>query len=92
MHTESTSKDWNEMKGKIKARFGKLTDESIESLKDNLGLLSEKLQHVYGYAKEKADAEYAGFKAKLHAATEPEKKRVVEETKPASDQASKRIV
>ena len=84
MHTETTRNDWNEMKGKIKAQFGKLTDESIESLKGNLGLLSEKLQHVYGYAKDKADVEYAGFKAKLHAATEPEKTPAMEsEKKPA---------
>ncbi len=54
------------MKSKIKARFGKLSDESIESLKGNLEPLSSKLQSAYGYAREQADKESAGFKTSLH--------------------------
>lgn len=84
MNTETLRSDWTEFNSKIKARFGKLTDESIESLKGNVDLLSAKLQSVYGYAKEQADKECAGFKATIHAATEPEKKPVAEsERKPS---------
>lgn len=99
MNTETIKSDWTKIKGKIKERFGKLTDESIESLKGNLDLLSAKLQSVYGYAKEQADREYSGFKASLHAATEPgkkpvmesERKPVVEETKAPLNKESKKV-
>lgn len=73
--------DWTEMKSKIKTRWGKFTDESLESLKGNMDQLSGKLQQLYGYAKEQADREYTEFKAGLHAATEPAKKPAVEEMK-----------
>ena len=70
--TENTKADWNEIKGIIKTRFGKLTDEAIDSAKENLDLLSAKLQKFYGYAREQADKEVATFKASLHEATKPE--------------------
>jgi len=66
--------DWMEIKGLIKARFSKLSDESIEAAKENLELLSEKLQTAYGYAKEQAEKELSTLKASLHAVTKPEKK------------------
>jgi len=73
MKTKTLKNDWNEIKGLIKSRFGKLNDEAIESVKDNLELLSAKLQHAYGYAKEQAEKELAVFKESLHAATAPVK-------------------
>jgi uncharacterized protein YjbJ (UPF0337 family) len=83
METQSAIKsDWHEIKGKIKARFEKLNDDAIESAKDNLELLSSKIQTAYGYAKEHAERELAGFKASLHTATAPEKTETKEtETK-----------
>ncbi len=63
--------DWTEIKGKIKAKFEKLSDETIDSMKGNLDLLSAKLQSAYGYAREQADKEFQTFKATLHQATEP---------------------
>ncbi len=66
MNTGTKKSDWDDVKGKIKLRFEKLTDESIESVKGNLDLLSEKLQTAYGYAKENAERELKGFKDSLH--------------------------
>lgn len=65
MQTQSNSSNWNETKSQIKARFGKLTDESIESSKDDLDSLSGKLQSAYGYAKEQADREVKSFRASM---------------------------
>ena len=79
MNTSNNSSDWTEMRAKIKARFGKLTDDSVDSLKGNLDQLASKLQSVYGYAKEQADREFASFKASIHAATEPVLKVVTPE-------------
>jgi uncharacterized protein YjbJ (UPF0337 family) len=83
MNIDTIKSDWSEIRGKIKSRFGKLSDESIDALKDNMELLSSKLQSGYGYAKEHADKEFEGFKASLHSATEPSKK--VEKISPLSD-------
>lgn len=58
--------DWTILKGKIKTRFGKLSEDSIESMKGNLDLLSDKLQSTYGYAKDQADKEFSSFKATIH--------------------------
>jgi uncharacterized protein YjbJ (UPF0337 family) len=91
MYNESTKSDWNEIKGKLKGRFGKLTDETIESMKGSLDTLSAKLQSAYGYAKEQADKEYSSFKATLHTATEPEKKSVVEENRTPTTEGSKKV-
>ncbi len=63
---ETTKENWSELKGKIKARFSKLSDDSIESAKGNLEMLTDKLQDAYGYAKEQASKELAGFKSSLH--------------------------
>lgn len=73
MSTPTTKGDWSEIKVLLKARFEKLTDDTIDSLKGNLDQLSGKLQSVYGYAREQADKEFEGFKASLHETTEPKK-------------------
>lgn len=80
MKNTTVKEDWTDMKVKIKARFEKLSEDSIDSVKENMDLLSGKLQHAYGYAKDRADEELAGFRATLHAATEP-KDKVVSKTK-----------
>lgn len=63
--TENKKTDWTHLRSQIKARFGKLTDESIDSAKENLDLLTLKLQSAYGYAREQAEKELSGFKATL---------------------------
>jgi uncharacterized protein YjbJ (UPF0337 family) len=68
MNTEKTKSNWLEVKNKLKIRFEKLTDDSIETAKGNLDLLSEKLQAAYGYAKENADKEIKNFKTSLEEA------------------------
>ena len=70
MNTDTIKGDWNEIKGKIKHRFGKLTDDSIESMNGNLDMLAGKLQSTYGYAKEEAEKEFESFKATIHNAAD----------------------
>lgn len=91
MNTDTIKGDWTETKAKIKARWGKFTDDGIESLKGNMEQLSGQLQKLYGYAKEQADREYTEFKASLHAATGPAKKPAGEETKTSSAPESKKV-
>lgn len=74
MNNVPVKSDWEELKNKIKANFDKLSDESIESLKDNLDKMPEKLQTAYGYAKEQAEKEFATFKTSLNPIDDTSKK------------------
>ena len=65
MNKEQASGTWKKVKGEIKGKWGKLTDDEIESLKGNLDELVGLLQNAYGYAKEKAEQEYEDFKNSL---------------------------
>jgi hypothetical protein len=64
--------NWKAKKADIKARWSQLSDESIETVKDNLNSLSDAIQSAYGYAKEKADLEMEAFMSSIHARTAPQ--------------------
>jgi uncharacterized protein YjbJ (UPF0337 family) len=99
MYNETQKNDWSEIRGKIKARFGKLTDENIDSMKGSLDQLSSRLQSAYGYAKEQADKESTSFTTSLrdvkepekHQTSETEKRSGVEEAKTPFGQGSKKV-
>lgn len=57
--------DWNIMKGKIRAKYGKLNDDDLEVIKGNLEELEGRIQKAYGYTKERAKLEYQSFKDSL---------------------------
>ncbi len=65
MNNTPASLAWNETKSKIKSRFGKLTDSSIEAARENLDLLAEKIQSAYGYAKAHAEREVTKLRVSL---------------------------
>ena len=43
---------WTEMKGKVKERWGQLTDDEITQTQGNLDQLAGKIQQKYGGTKE----------------------------------------
>lgn len=65
MNSPYMKSEWGRVKIMVKARFSKLPDETIESLRGNLDRLSGTLQSIYGYEKEQADRELADVKASL---------------------------
>ena len=65
MNTDTVQGNWTELKGKIKAKWAKFTDNDIEAFKGNLEQIAGKVQQIYGYAKEKAEQEYQDFKKSL---------------------------
>ncbi len=67
MNTKTIEKNWTELKGKIKSKWGKFNDEEVESIKGDLTLLAGKIQKVYGIAKDHADRQYDEFKKSVHA-------------------------
>lgn len=55
MNKDTFQGDWNMLKGKIKEKWGKLTDDDITEIKGKKDQLVGKLQKKYGLAKEKAE-------------------------------------
>ncbi len=67
---------WNELKGKVKQTWGKLTDDDITQINGKRLELLGKLQSRYGYAKEKAEEELSRFE-KTNCSTEREHREPV---------------
>ena len=54
---------WKEIKGGVKEKWGKLTDDEITQIEGKQDKLLGLLQKTYGYSKEKAEQEYKEFMA-----------------------------
>lgn len=53
---EVTEKDkWKQLAGRIKAKWGRLTDAEIQQAENNTDYLIAKLQERYGLAKEQVE-------------------------------------
>ena len=52
---------WNEIKGRVKEKWGKLTDDDLTAVEGKKDKLLGLLQQKYGYAKDKAEQEYKDF-------------------------------
>ena len=52
---------WNEMKGEVKKKWGKLTDNDLMVISGEKEKLVGILQIKYGYAKDNAEKEYKEF-------------------------------
>lgn len=57
---------WMEIRGKIKQRWGKLTDNDLDRINGKREELSGLLQQKYGYAKAQVDREVDQFIASLN--------------------------
>jgi len=49
---------WKQMRGEVRRWWGKLTDDDLDEINGNREKLFGKLQEKYGYARDKAEAEY----------------------------------
>lgn len=54
MNTDTMQGNWTQMKGKIKEKWGKLTDDDLKVIEGKNEQLAGKIQERYGLAKEKA--------------------------------------
>jgi len=61
MNWDSIEGDWKNMTGKVKEKWGKLTDDDLTVIKGKREQLSGKLQEKYGYAKEEAEKQLDSF-------------------------------
>jgi uncharacterized protein YjbJ (UPF0337 family) len=55
MNRDRIEGQWKQLKGSIKAQWGKLTDDDIDVLEGRMEQLSGKVQERYGIAKDEAE-------------------------------------
>jgi uncharacterized protein YjbJ (UPF0337 family) len=57
MNKDQTNGNWKQFKGKVKEKWGKLTDDDLTVIEGKREQLVGKIQERYGYQKEAAEKE-----------------------------------
>lgn len=52
---------WKQLKGKVKAKWGKLTDDDLDRIEGNRERLIGKLQETYGKRRDEVEKEVDSF-------------------------------
>lgn len=65
MNKEQFKGNWNQIRGKVKESFGKLTDNDIAVIDGKRDQLVGAIQKKYGCSKEKAEADLRKFEDRL---------------------------
>ena len=65
MNKDTFKGSWNEIKGKVKEKWGKLTDNDLTEINGKREQLLGKLQKNYGYAKDRAEKELNAFEKSM---------------------------
>lgn len=55
MNKDRIEGNWKQIKGKIKQKWGELTDDEIDQAEGNTQILAGKLQERYGLTRDEAD-------------------------------------
>ena len=61
MNWDTIKGEWTQLKGKVREKWGKLTDNDLETIAGKKDQLVGKLQQRYGYEKEAAEKEVDNF-------------------------------
>jgi uncharacterized protein YjbJ (UPF0337 family) len=65
MNSDVIKGKWKQINGRIKERWGNLTDDDLDVAEGHSDYLAGKLQERYGWTKEKAQDELRDFSSKL---------------------------
>lgn len=65
MNWDQIQGNWKQLAGKVKAQWGKLTDDDLTVIAGKRDELAGILQERYGYAKERAEQELNDFTTSL---------------------------
>ena len=65
MNWDQIQGNWKQFTGKVKAQWGKLTDDDLTTISGKRDELAGILQERYGYAKEKVETELDAFSKSL---------------------------
>lgn len=63
MNREQLEGQWQQLKGQVKEKWGKLTDDEIVQINGKYDQLLGRIQQKYGYNKERAEEEIRNWKA-----------------------------
>lgn len=55
MNRDIIEGNWLQMKGKVKARWGKLTDDELDQIEGNYEMLCGKIQEAYGLSRDEVE-------------------------------------
>ena len=66
MNQDIIAGNWKQLKGKIQAKWGDLTDDDFKVAEGNAEYLTGKLQERYGYDRDRANTEVQEFQRTLH--------------------------
>ncbi len=69
MNWDTIEGDWKQFKGKVKEKWGQLTDSDVDSLSGKKDQFVGKLQERYGYTKDKAEREMDDWAATHNASS-----------------------
>jgi uncharacterized protein YjbJ (UPF0337 family) len=65
MNQDIIAGNWKQLKGKIQAKWGDLTDDDFKVAEGNAEYLTGKLQERYGYDRDRANTEVEDFQRML---------------------------
>lgn len=63
MNKDIAQGNFTQLKGKIKQKWGQLTDDEIDQMEGHAEILSGKLQERYGLARDEADRQAKEFRS-----------------------------
>ncbi len=70
MNRDTLKGDWNQLKGRIKEAWGKLTDQELEVVAGKRDQLVGLIQKTYGIAREEAERQVQEFERMKHEGAE----------------------
>ena len=61
MNRDMIQGNWNQLKGQVKERWGRFTDDDIDKIEGRFEQLAGKIQERYGKSREEAEKEIDEF-------------------------------
>lgn len=65
MNEDKVKGQWKQLRGKVKARWGKLTDDDLDVADGNADYLTGRLQERYGIARDEARKQLREFERSI---------------------------
>jgi len=66
MNQDRIAGQWKQLKGKIKEKWGKLTDDDLTRANGDVEYLAGKVQERYGIARDEAEKQVKEFEKSVH--------------------------
>lgn len=61
MNKDTIEGNWGELKGKVKQKWGKLTDDKLDQVNGKRDQLAGEIQQAYGVSRDEADKQVKDF-------------------------------